>query len=209
MPNTPLRGERLEYLVTGLAGSNYYVRMKESIGNWLGLKPQYPRYGTFQSTPKNSIKSSTGTQLGNAGATYTKLAGFRFVSYKFFLIPNTVIVEPAKNGSDHNHTMQTISIGFPRGAPGSHTSVHGVIEFAKNCKQAKLIRGIQTPSGTKHLWRGKIGTSSGSGGSGGSSSVGGLLGDLGNIGSAIANNNGPGTTAGFDQLSSDLAGLLF
>lgn len=141
----PLRGQRLEYLVAQI-GTDFRVLMKESIGSWLSLIPLYPETGTF---------AGSGT---NKGTTYAKRAGFRFVSYKFLLVPGTSITQPGKGTSTTTSKVKlaTISIGFPRGKKNAHTSVHNIINFAKSCSQASAIMGIVSPTGRKYQWRGKL-----------------------------------------------------
>ncbi|MEH2320114.1 hypothetical protein [Nostoc sp.] len=147
---SPLRGQRLEYVVPAM-GADFRLLMKESIGNWFGLTPTFPLVGVFKkdnSTPTNT----------NAGAKFTKRAGFRFVSYIFLLMPGTKITQPDKGNvtTTTDRLMTTISIGFPRGVKSEHTAVHSLITFILKSNRFGDIMGIITPSGIKHQWRGKL-----------------------------------------------------
>jgi len=144
----PLRGERLEFLLP-INGKDLRCWMKESVGTWLELTPQYPEYGTFNG--KGGDKNCS-----NKGARYTKRAGFRFQSFGVLLKPGTVIKEPKLGGGSTDRTPKMVWIGFARGKGETKVTVSKVIEFLKDCKRKDNIMGVVTPSGAKHQWRGRM-----------------------------------------------------
>jgi hypothetical protein len=119
-----------------------YVKMKKSVGDWLGLTPMASNDPAF-----------TGVFLGeglNKGTTYRrKIGGFRSGSYT--LIASTVftvneIVVNSETGAVTTPTkkVKTISIGFPAGH-----SVSEVIAWISTTTRASEITAIRGPSGAR------------------------------------------------------------
>ena len=154
----PLSGARLEYEVMGVR-----VLIKESIANWLDLKPAAPAYGKFGSgnSALGNVAASLGNVVnsGNLGAVYVKRGGFRYQSFTFLVEPGTKIKEPVPGCQENrfrDHLICTFTIGFPRGGKGNRITVSKIIQWARRIKRRNDIYGIITPSGTKHQWRGRL-----------------------------------------------------
>ena len=158
----PIRSPRKIYLVTGMTSNvdnapgidnlptgtetdttkPLYVKMKKSIGDWLGLTPIASNNPIF-----------TGTFAGeglNKGTTYRKkVGGFRAGSYT--LIAETIftvkeIVVNSETGAVTNpeKKVRTISIGFPVGH-----SVNEFIAWISSTSRAGEIAAIRAPSGAR------------------------------------------------------------
>jgi hypothetical protein len=142
-PQRPLTGVRLTYNLT-MGGAQFRVRIKESIGKWLGLTPVAPQTGEFQSGP-------------NAGKKFLRSpAGFRFQSYTFLVQPGTTIVEPVpgcSGGSSRRREICTFSLGFGRGPKAAPITRWRIESWVANSPKANEIIGFITPSGIKHVWK--------------------------------------------------------
>jgi hypothetical protein len=126
------------------------VKMKEAIGNFLGLTPvawNDPIFtGTFPNAGGNPPAGGAQTGTTNSGSRYRKnLGGFREASYTLiaktkFVIPEIVLGE---NGySVVNSEYVSVSIGFPKGH-----SVTEVLNFLFTTSVFNQIRAIRTPEG--------------------------------------------------------------
>ncbi len=154
----PLSGARLGYDVMGAR-----VLIKESIANWLDLKPAAPAYGKFGSgnsaiggVVANAVNA---VNSGNIGAVYVKRGGFRYQSFTFLVEPGTKIKEPVPGCQENkfrDHLVCSFTIGFPRGGKGNRITVSRVIQWIRRSKRRNDIYGLITPSGTKHQWRGRL-----------------------------------------------------
>lgn len=135
---------------TGTGGTTQplYVRMKEPIGDWFGLKPiawdDPILIRTFDATPKQ-------TGATNAGAKYYgKKGGYRAGSFK--LVAKTVFnIGEIVLGDNGYSTVQSqfraFSIGFPTGY-----TVHEFLSWLKTTSRITQIRSVVTPHGrTIHI----------------------------------------------------------
>lgn len=148
----PIRSPRKVYLLEGFTkptegnpegSSAVYVKMKKSIGDFLGMTP----------LPYND-PAWTGVfagETGNGGATYRKrLGGYRAASYKFKAVSLFSIteyyLEKQTDGSYEYKTaaadFQSFSIGFPKGH-----SVSEVVTWIGNTDVVDQIEQIITPAG--------------------------------------------------------------
>jgi hypothetical protein len=127
---------------TGIGTSRpVFVKMKEAIGDWLGVKPVAWNDPLF-----------SGTFAGNGsnkGFKYRKrLGGFREASYTLiaktkFNIPEIVLENDGFKVVQSEYA--SVSIGFPKGH-----SVTEVIAWLMGSARANDIRAIVTPSGVRH-----------------------------------------------------------
>ncbi|MFM2064707.1 MAG: hypothetical protein RLZZ507_4378 [Cyanobacteriota bacterium] len=142
-PQRPLTGVRLTYELT-MGTVKYRVRIKESIGKWLGLRPVGPQTGTFASGP-------------NSGRRFLRApAGFKFQSFTFLLRPGVTITEPIPGdctGGTRSREICTFTLGFPRGLKETPINRWRVESWARGTTRANDIIGMITPSGVKHVWR--------------------------------------------------------
>ena len=122
-----------------------YVKMKKSIGDWLGLTPlayNDPAWtGTF-------VADQTGAL--NTGSNFRRrLGGFRVASYTLIAEENFAITELIRqpNGSytSNSRNFKTISIGFPKG----HTVTEFIAWLATTSNFSQVI-AVRTPAGTTH-----------------------------------------------------------
>lgn len=171
-PRRPIRGLRLTYeinlpsvsndinddeldvlggvvgtLAAGLQHTKMRVRMKESIGNFLGLRPK----------PPATIEIENGPQSGRSRLMAP--AGFRFESYKFLVVPGTTIVEPNANcaqNSSSSRPICTFSIGFGRGPREKRVNRWRIQQWIMTTRAKDKIMGFVTPSGVKHVWKGQL-----------------------------------------------------
>ncbi len=158
----PIRSPRKIYRVTGMTSNvddapgidnlpggtdvdttkPLYVKMKKSVGDWLGLTPIASNDPIFTGTFK-------GEGL-NKGTTYRKkIGGFKSGSYT--LIAATIftvneIVVNSETGAITTPTkkVKTISIGFPAGH-----SVNEFIAWISSTTRASEITAIRGPSGAR------------------------------------------------------------
>ncbi len=116
-----------------------YVKMKQGIGNFLGLSPiayDDPIFtGTF---------GGNGT---NKGATFRRnIGGFRVASYTLIAANKFTIGETVPNNAGGvsivNKDFKTITIGFPKGH-----SVTEVIAWLASTGKLSDIRAVRSPSG--------------------------------------------------------------
>jgi len=118
-----------------------YIKMKESVGDWLGLKPLAYNSADF-----------TGTFGGsglNQGANFRRrIGGFRDASYTLIAKSEFTVKELVKqaNGSysQVDKKVKTISIGFPKGH-----SVVEVINFLAATGKLSEVIAIRTPAGSR------------------------------------------------------------
>jgi hypothetical protein len=118
-----------------------FVKLKEAIGDWLGIKPV---------AWNNPLLSGTfGGNGSNKGFKYRKrLGGFREASYTLiaktkFSIPEIVL--ETDGFKVVNSEYATITIGFPKGH-----SVTEVIAWIMSSARANEIRAVVTPNGVRH-----------------------------------------------------------
>jgi hypothetical protein len=158
----PIRSPRKIYRVTGMTSNvdnapgidnlpggtetdttkPLYVKMKKSVGDWLGLTPLASNDPIF-------IGTFAGEGL-NKGTTYRKkIGGFKSGSYT--LIAATIftvneIVVNSETGAITTPTkkVKTISIGFPAGH-----SVNEFIAWISSTTRASEITAIRGPSGAR------------------------------------------------------------
>lgn len=125
----------------GTGGAPIYLKMKESVGDWLGLEPlsyDAPDWiGTFQGDGPN------------AGFKYRKnIGGFRVASFK--LVAKTVFtITQLVSTEDGNYVptpgnFKTVSIGFPKG-----WSVTEVVNWLSTFDNIETMKAIITPSGRR------------------------------------------------------------
>ena len=143
-------GPRLIYSLDLGGIGTIQVLLKEDIGQWLSLAPQYPDYGTFSKGP-------------NKNKHFTKRPGFRGRSWKFLLKAGTSIPVPdpqwRRGGTTKgNRSCLSFEIGFSR-----KITAREAIEFVKNCKQSKNIVGIVSDTGRIYRWSGPLGALPGAG----------------------------------------------
>lgn len=119
---------------------NVFVKMKEGIGDYLGMIP----------VPYNDPRL-TGVFAGNGlnlGATYRRrLGGFRVASYTLIAKTTFVISERYFDSVQNtvviaNKEFKTMSIGFPKGH-----SVSEFIDFIVNRDNVDKIQAIRSPNG--------------------------------------------------------------
>lgn len=158
----PIRSPRKIYRVTGMTSNvnnapgidnlpggtdvdttkPLYVKMKKSVGDWLGLTPIASNDPIF-----TGIFAGEGL---NKGTTYRKkIGGFKSGSYT--LIAATIftvneIVVNSETGAVTTPTkkVRTISIGFPTGH-----SVNEFIAWISSTTRASEITAIRAPSGAR------------------------------------------------------------
>lgn len=152
-PRRPLTGIRLTYEIQ-MGGEKYRVRIKESIGRWLGLKPVSPTTGVFGASGLPVIPGIGG---GNIGRKFLRQpAGYKFQSFKFLVKPGTYITEPVPKcdgGSTRNRLICSFSLGFGKGPKNAPITRWRVQSWVQNSARAKDIIGFVTPSGVKHVWK--------------------------------------------------------
>lgn len=158
-PRRPLSGPRLNYELQ-MGGVTYQVRIKESIGSWLGLKPKRPGTGTFGKNDGQLTIPGLGS--ANHGKKFLRRpAGYEFQSYKFLVKPGTYIVEPepgCHEGKIRKRLICSFSIGFSKGSKKNPITRWRVNSWLASSSKAKEIIGFITPSGVKHQWEGKLPT---------------------------------------------------
>ncbi len=144
----PVRGPRKLYKIdliqvgespTGTGGRPIVVKMKEAIGDWLGIRPL---------AWNDPILVGTFSGAGpNAGYKFIRrLGGFRQTSFTLVSKTDFQIPELIK-GADGIYSLATrpfksISIGFPKGV-----SVHEFVYWIGSTNKAEQISHIVTPSG--------------------------------------------------------------
>lgn len=119
-----------------------YVKMKRSIGDWLGLTPL---------AYNNSIWTGT-FKAGQTGATNTgskfrrRVGGFRVASYTLIARGTFTIPELVRQADGSYLTVNTkfksVSIGFPRGH-----SVTEFIDWLGTTTKMGEVEAIRTPAG--------------------------------------------------------------
>ena len=119
---------------------NIFVKMKEAIGEYLGLEPigyNDPRLiGTFGGNGLNTGSLYRRNIGGFRVASYTLIAESKFsLTEKFFNKSNDVYTEEVNQ-------FKTMSIGFPKG----HT-VHEVVTWLGGLNNFSQIRALRTPAG--------------------------------------------------------------
>lgn len=159
----PIRSPRAIYRITGmtrnvddekaiidnLPGSavakttaQVYAKMKESIGDFLGLTPLLYDDEAFVGTFKPGGL--------NAGYKFRRnIGGFREAAYTLiakttFPIVEIVYNKATKTYSTVNTNFATITIGFPKGH-----SVTEFISFLDSTGKTELVRAIRTPKGNR------------------------------------------------------------
>lgn len=153
-PRRPLTGQRLTYEIQ-MGGVKYRVRLKESIGTLLGLTPSSGgRTGVFGASGLPVIPGIGG---GNIGKTFLKAPpGYKFQSYKFLVVPGTQVREPipgCNTAGTRTREICSFSIGFPKGPKATPIARWRVESWARS---KPVIIGMITPSGTQHLFKGKM-----------------------------------------------------
>ena len=141
--NGPIRGARLEYSIPALGGR---LLMKEPFGNWFGLSPVYPEYGSFTSGDNN-------------GKRYTKRAGFRFKSYTILLKPGTKIKSPKARAADQRKrnadtSTEEVKIGNISIGVSANVAVNEFIDWLKSSNKKGQINGVISPTLRKYQWGG-------------------------------------------------------
>ena len=141
----PIRGARLEYDIPALGGR---LLLKEPFGNWFGLKPVYPDYGSFK----------TGD---NANKQFTKRAGFRFKSYTILLKPGTKIKCPKARAADQRKRnadtgTEDVQIGNISIGVSANVNVREFIEWLKSSGKKSSINGVVSPTLRKYQWGGVL-----------------------------------------------------
>lgn len=158
----PIRSPRKIYRVTGMTSNvnnapgidnlpggtdvdttkPLYVKMKKSVGDWLGLTPIASNDPIF-----------TGTFAGeglNKGTTYRKkIGGFKSGSYTLiaatiFTVNEVVVNSETGAITTPQKKVKTISIGFPTGH-----SVNEFIAWISSTTRASEITAIRGPSGAR------------------------------------------------------------
>lgn len=158
----PIRSPRKIYRVTGITANvdnapgidnlpggtdvdttkPIFVKMKKSVGDWLGLTPLASNDPIFTGTFK-------GEGL-NKGTTFRrKIGGFKSGSYTLIastvFTVNEIVVNPDTGAvTTPTKKVKTISIGFPAGH-----SVSEVIAFISSTTRAGEITAIRGPSGAR------------------------------------------------------------
>lgn len=117
------------------------AKIKESIGNYLGIEPLAYNDPIFTGV--------FGGEGLNKNATYRRvLGGFRDASYTLVAETNFEIVEQFYNNqgeyTTETNNFKTMSIGFPKGH-----SVTEVIAWLETTDRLSDIRSIITPAGHK------------------------------------------------------------
>lgn len=152
-PRRPLTGIRLTYELT-MGGTKFRVRIKESIGRWLGLKPVRPQTGVFGAS---GLPVVPGVGGGNIGKRFLRApAGYKFQSFTFLVKPGTYIVEPVPGcnaGGTRRRLICSFDIGFPKGPKETPITRWRVESWVNNSPRASQIIGFITPSGVKHVWK--------------------------------------------------------
>lgn len=122
-----------------------YVKMKKSIGDWLGLTPlpyNDPAWtGTFTEQQEGAL---------NTGSNFRRrIGGFRVASYTLIAEENFEITELVRQADgtyrENSRSFKTISIGFPKG----HT-VTEFINWLATTSNFSQVRAVRTPAGTTH-----------------------------------------------------------
>lgn len=142
-PRRPVTGMRLTYELT-MGGAKFLVGIKESIGNWLGIKPVAPGTGTFKKGPAQGKKYAL------------RPGGFRYQSFTILLrrgVTITEVLPGCNNGGTRERELCTFDLGMPRGNKDARVAVWRVQSWALNTKQSKNIIGLVSPSGTQRVWR--------------------------------------------------------
>lgn len=119
-----------------------YVKIKKSIGDWLGLTP----------LPYNSGAWTGRFQAEQTGATNTgskfrrRIGGFRVASYTLIARTDFEIPELVKQADGSYKTVNTkfksVSIGFPRGH-----SVTEFIDWMGTTSRFGEVEAVRTPAG--------------------------------------------------------------
>lgn len=126
------------------------IKMKEAIGDFLGLKvvawndPIFT--GTFPDDTGAAGANKAQTGATNSGAKYRKnLGGFREASYTLiaktkFVIPEIVLEDDGYKTVNSDYA--SITIGFPKGH-----SVTEVLAWLATTSRFSQIRAVRTPAG--------------------------------------------------------------
>lgn len=169
-PQRPISGLRLNYEIK-MEGALVRVRIKQPIGNWLGLTPTGPSIGQF-GNPDGSTVGSVLAQAGGAipggyphqGLNFLRQpAGYKFQSYTFLVQPGTKLTEAIPGdceGGTRERLICTFSIGFPRGRKNNRVTRWRVQKWIRGTKRKDDIYGMITPSGVQHIWAERKGKSS-------------------------------------------------
>lgn len=125
----------------GTGGSPIIVKMKESIGDWLGMQPL--------AYNDSALTGTFGTGGTNAGYKYRRrLGGFRHGSYtlvaKTTFRINELIRQDDGTYDVDDKNFRTISIGFPAGH-----SVHEFITWLATTNRINEVSAIITPRGAR------------------------------------------------------------
>ena len=142
----PIRSPRKLYKLEGITrpGPNnttvpVLVKMKESIGDFLGLTPVAYNDPMFNGT-------FAGSGLNQGSAYRKRLGGFKTASYTLIAKTQFTLTEIRRTSDGSYEQAQgqwhTISIGFPRGHSGKE-----VVNFIMSKNIASQISAIRTPSG--------------------------------------------------------------
>ena len=130
--------------VSGTARS-LYVKMKKSIGDWLGLSPMAYNHPAFTGTFKAGQTGAT-----NTGSKFRrKVGGFRVAAYTLIAETDFEIPELVKQDDGSYKTVntkfKTISIGFPMGH-----SVNEFIDWLGTTSRIGEVAAVRTPHGATH-----------------------------------------------------------
>lgn len=119
-----------------------YVKMKKSIGDFLGLTPL-----PYTSTEWTGTFQAGQTDAGNTGSKYRKrLGGFRVASYTIIAKTQFTLTEYVRqqNGTyiAQQKIFKSLSIGFPTGH-----SVTEFIAFLTSTGVVEQVAQVRTPAG--------------------------------------------------------------
>lgn len=125
-----------------VSSRNIFVKMKKSIGDWLGLTPL-----AYDDPIWTGIFNENQTGATNKGYSYRRrLGGFRVGSYTLIAETKFEIPELVRQDDGSYETVTTdfksISIGFPVG----HT-VHEFITWLGTTERISEVAIIRTPAG--------------------------------------------------------------